>query len=57
MNQVITVADGFNGSTVQLDAVDVLDFDKTAVKLHVYGKPWLIRWVCLDEYYRAVNEI
>ena len=55
MNTVITVANGYNGATIQLDAVDILEFTKTAVKLHVYGKPWLIRWVSRDEYQSKVR--
>lgn len=44
--RVITVADGYTGRTVELDADDVLDtLPNGIVKLHVVGKPWLIRWV------------
>ena len=46
----ITVAEGYNGSTVELDAQDILAKDAQGVKLHVLGKPWLIRWVPMQEY-------
>lgn len=57
MNQVITVPNGYNGATIQLDAVDILDYTKTAVKLHVYGKPWLVRWVYREDYQKLVSSI
>ena len=49
---MMTVADGYNGSTVDLD-MTVLDETANAVKLSVVGKPWLIRWVDRKEYERA----
>lgn len=56
MTKTITVADGYNGATIQLDAYDVLDsMSDGSVKLHVAGYPWLIRWVSGDEYRSKVK--
>lgn len=57
MTETVTVADGYNGDTVELDATNVLDTCGTSVKLGVAGKPWLTRWVALSDYYKAVQAI
>ena len=57
MNQTIIVPNGYNGATIELDAIDVLERRKDAVKLHVYGKPWLIRWVAIEEYTTKRGEV
>jgi hypothetical protein len=54
MVRTITVRDGYNGSTVVLNAREILDSTETTVKLHVAGYPWLIRWVYRDEYARKL---
>lgn len=53
MNQ-ITVAEGYNGATVQLNADEILDSTPSLVKLHVVGFDWLIRWVARDEFDRKL---
>lgn len=50
----ITVADGYNGATIQLNADEILDSTSNTVKLHVVGFPWLIRWVARDEFDRKL---
>lgn len=52
MEKTMTVADGYNGSTVELDTT-VLEELPHSVKLAVAGKPWLIRWVYRSEYEAA----
>jgi hypothetical protein len=48
--RTIIVADGYNGSTIELDAEDILDsMSDGTVKLHVIDKPWLIRWVRAED--------
>jgi hypothetical protein len=56
MERTITVADGYNGSTVTLNAECVLDsLPDGSVKLHVVGKPHLIRWVSAEDF-RLIRE-
>ena len=53
MVRTITVAEGYNGSTVVL-STRILDRDATSVKLGVAGS-YLIRWVARDEYERKLR--
>jgi hypothetical protein len=49
----LNVPDGYNGATVDLDPTP-LQMEANLVKLAVYGKPWLIRWVRREDYERHI---
>lgn len=52
--QFITVADGYNGSTVRLNPNKIVRADCSAVLLRGYDNPTLVGWVRRSEYDRLV---
>ena len=56
--QAITLPDGYNGHTVELDVLPVLDVIRapdgrvSSVKLRATGSTYLIRWVYVGDYER-----
>lgn len=46
----ITVPDGYNGATIELDATCVLSRDRTTARLAALGSPYLFGYASLAKY-------
>lgn len=53
--KTVMLADGYNGDLVECD-IEPIAVDGDLLKLHVTGKPWLIRWIHKDDLRKAVVE-
>jgi hypothetical protein len=49
---IMVVPDGYNGRTVEL-SLHPCELDGNSVKLWAVGRPYLIRWVRVDEWLAA----